>query len=59
VKGCSCPRKPVLGFAATGQRHTDAELTDAAAEQVSVDAKVMKGVDYPAGPEFSAPSLGR
>ena len=49
----------MLGFAATGQRYTDAELPDAAAEQVSVGAKVMKGVDYSASPEFSAASLGR
>ena len=41
-----------LGFAAAGQRHTDAELADTAAEQVSVDATVAKGVDYPASPEF-------
>src|SRR6266567_5653399 len=41
-----------LGFAAAGQRHTDTELADAAAEQVSVDATVTKGVDHPAGPEL-------
>jgi hypothetical protein len=41
-----------LGFAAAGQRYADAELADAAAEQVSVDAMVTKGVDYPAGPKF-------
>ena len=41
-----------LGFAAAGQRHADAELADAAAEQVSIDATVTKGVDHPAGPEF-------
>ena len=41
-----------LGFAAAGQRHADAELADAAAEQVSVDATVTKGIDHPAGPEF-------
>jgi len=32
--------------------HADAELADAAAEHVSVDATVTKGVDHPAGPEF-------
>ena len=42
----------LLGFAAAGQRHADAELADAAAEEVSVDATVTKGVDHPAGPEF-------
>jgi hypothetical protein len=41
-----------LCLAAAGQRHTDAELVDAAAEQVRVDAAVTKGVDHPAGPEF-------
>ena len=41
-----------LGFASAWQRHADAELADAAAEQVSVDATVTKGVDHPAGPEF-------
>ena len=41
-----------LGFAAARQRHADAELADAAAEQVSVDATVTKGVDHPASPEF-------
>jgi len=41
-----------LGFAAAGQRHTDAELVDAAAEQVSVDTTVTKSVDHPPGPEF-------
>ena len=41
-----------LGFAAAGQRHADAELADAAAEQVSVDAALTKGVDHTAGPEF-------
>ena len=41
-----------LGFAAAGQRHPDAEPPDAAAEQVSVDATVTKGVDHPPGPEL-------
>jgi hypothetical protein len=41
-----------LRLAAAGQRHTDAELVDAAAEQVRVDAAVTKGIDHPAGPEF-------
>jgi ketosteroid isomerase-like protein len=40
-----------LRFAAAGQRHPDAELVGAA-EQVSVDATVTKGVDHPAGSEF-------
>src|SRR5690348_270336 len=41
-----------LGVAAAGQRDTDAELVDTAAEQVRVDAAVTKGVDHPASPEF-------
>jgi len=41
-----------LGFAATGKGHPDAELVDATAEQVSVDATVTKSVHHPAGPEF-------
>ncbi len=41
-----------FGFAAAGQRHADAELADARAEQVSVDATVAKGIDHPARPEF-------
>ena len=41
-----------LGFAAAGQRHPDAELAHAAAEQVSVDATVTKGINHPAGPEL-------
>ena len=41
-----------LCLAAAGQRHTDAELVDTAAEQVRVDAAVTKGVDHPARPEF-------
>jgi hypothetical protein len=41
-----------LGSAAAGQRHADAELADAAAEQVSIYATVPKGVDHPASPEF-------
>ncbi len=41
-----------LGFATAGQRHPDAELAHAAAEQVSVDATVTKGINHPAGPEL-------
>ena len=41
-----------LGFATAGQRHADAELANAAAEEVSVHATVTKGVDHSAGPEF-------
>ena len=41
-----------LGFAAARQRHAHAELADAAAEEVSVDATVTEGVDNTAGPEF-------
>src|SRR5260370_14403764 len=41
-----------LGFATAGQRHPHAELADAAAEPVSVDATVTKGVDHSAGPAF-------
>jgi amino acid transporter len=41
-----------LGFAAARQRHADAELADAAPEQVSVDATVTEGVDHTASPEF-------
>src|SRR6266700_2874302 len=41
-----------LGLATAGQRHADAELADAAAEQVRVDAAVTQGVDHAAGAEF-------
>jgi hypothetical protein len=41
-----------LGFAATGQGHADAELAQAPAQQVSVDAAVAEGVGDPAGPEL-------
>ena len=41
-----------LGIAAAGRRHADAELGDAAAEQVRVDAIFTKGVDHSAGPEL-------
>jgi hypothetical protein len=41
-----------LGLATARQRYADAELTDTAAEQVSVDATVTKGIDHPTGPEF-------
>ena len=44
--------RAVVGVAAAGQRDTDAELADTAAEQVRVDAAVTKGVDHPARPEF-------
>jgi hypothetical protein len=41
-----------LSFAAAGQRHPHAELAEAPAQQMSVDATVTKRVGYPAGPEF-------
>src|SRR6266702_4517154 len=41
-----------LGLATAGQRHADAELAYAAAEQVRVDAAVTQGVDHAAGAEF-------
>ena len=41
-----------LGVAAAGQGDAHAELADAAAEKVCVNATVPKGIDHSAGPEF-------
>src|SRR5689334_11800823 len=41
-----------FSFAATGQGHPDAELAQARAQQMSVDATVTKGIGDPAGAEL-------
>ena len=41
-----------LSVAAAGQGDAHAELADAAAEKVCVNATVPKGIDHSAGPEF-------